>query len=412
MKGVSALSKRSTRRLVLLLALVGALVWLWSSRPARTESGLDLVGSQDFVEYWGAAQLLVGGKNPYDPAALLAVQKEVGFSGTEPVLMWNPPWTLVVVLPFAFAPFRWSVNAWLLCGLGLVLGSGFLLWDLFAPGDRRHWIGLLLAAGFAPGLLALSFGQITPWMLAGTVGFLWAVRNQRDVLAGVALSLLLVKPHASYLFLLAAVWWTLRSRRWGVLGGCFAALTVSGSLVSLLSPLVFRDYLVAVSEPPLKWATPTLGFWLRLVVGLDQLWLQYIPSLVGILALGFWLVRFHDKWHWSDVAPPLLLASCATAAYGWSYDQVLLLPVAVSLVARQSTSGRRHRLLAVGALLSAQLGLLLQQLLHIGDFLSVWYTPVLAGLYWSDARSHRRTRARKPAKEDAEPPRQASRTAG
>ena len=382
MTGASLLHRRVDRRLWLLLALAGGLALLWLRRSALYGPGFGFVGSHDFIEYWSAARLLWHGGNPYDPAALLAVERAAGWPEPQPLLMWNPPWTLALVLPLALLPFRFATVVWLLLRLGLVLGSGVLLWRYFAPGDGRYWIGLALAAGFVPGLFALQMGQISPWLLAGVVGFLWAERSRRDVLAGGALALLMIKPHVAYLFWLAALGWAWRNRRRWVLIGWLAALIAASGLVLLFASDVFTNYLAAAARPPLYWATPTLGTWLRLFFGLERRWLQFLPSLVGGVALLAWFWRRRRRpWRWEAVAAPLVLVSALTAAFGWSLDQVVLLPVVVALVSRLRTATPARRAAMLGALGMFQLALLAQNRCQVSDVFYIWHPLALAGLY-------------------------------
>ena len=389
-QGAGLLRTKPARRALLVLAIASALIVLWLRGSSYFTSGWGSVGSNDYVEYWSAARLLLEGLDPYDPAAMLAIEKTAGLPGPDPILMWNPPWTLAVVLPLALLPFELASVAWLLLQLGLILGCGIVLWRYFAPDDDRYWIGLVLAATFVPGLIALRMGQISPWLLLGITGFLRAERAQgaqrarRDLLAGAALALLMIKPHVTYLFLLAALWWAWRNRRrhWRVLIGWLAALIGASVLVSLVSTDVFFCYLGAAAGPPLYWAPPTIGTWLRLLFGPEHGWLQFLPPLVGGLALVIWLWRRRGPWCWMDVTGPLLLASSVTAAYGWSYDQLVLLPVVVALFSRLRFASQSRRVTVLAILVITQLLLVVMNRFRMGDEFFIWYPLVLAGLYW------------------------------
>ena len=382
MSRVGLLHSRLARRLLLLLALVVALALLWLRGPAWYLSGFGAVGGHDFIEYWSGARLLQGGGNPYHPTALLAMEQAAGWPEAEPLLMWNPPWALALVLPLAFLPFGPAVALWFLIELGLVLGSGLLLWRVLAPGDGRYWIGLVLAAGFVPGLFALRIGQISPWLLAGIVGFLCAERRRRDVLAGAALALLMIKPQVTYLFWLAALWWAWRYRRRRVLIGWLVALMGASGLVLLFAPDVFVNYLTVAGQAPLYWATPTLGGWLRLIFGPEGGWLQFLPSLLGGLALLGWLWRRRGPWRWQGMAAPLLLASVPTAAFAWSFDQVVLLPLVVAMVGRLRAASPARRAVVLGILGMFQLALLIQNRCQANEVFYIWHPVALAGLYW------------------------------
>jgi hypothetical protein len=348
------------------------------------------VGSIDFVQYWAAAKVVRGGGNPYDPVAVLAVKEAAGWPGQEPWQMFYPPWTLALVLPFSLLPFGTATLVWLLVQLLLILASGVLLWLYFAPDDGRYWIGPVLAVAFVPGLFALNFGQISPWFLAGVVGFLWAERKGWDLLAGAALALLAIKPHYVYLFLLAALWWIWRSRRWRIVPGFLGLLLAASLLVLLYAPDAFFAYPQALSEPPTYWASPVLGTWLRLILGYDREWLQFLPSLAGVLGLVIWLWRRRGPWRWERVAPPLLLACALTASYGWEYDQLVLLPVVIALVSQMRSASVLRRAIVFGVLIASQLALVVQSRLHMSAAYVAWHPWLLAGLYlWGTAHTRR-----------------------
>jgi hypothetical protein len=68
----------------------------------------------DFGEYWAAGRLLLAHSNPYSPPALLALQSSVGFTRHDAIMMWNPPWALSIVLPFASLPYGMASFLWLI----------------------------------------------------------------------------------------------------------------------------------------------------------------------------------------------------------------------------------------------------------------------------------------------------------
>ena len=93
----------SFRHLLTVVALfLVAVVFVGQVRQAACRS--DIWPPDDFIEYWAAAKLTLDGENPYDPALLLPLQLANGRATDEAVMMWNPPWSLAVVLPLGLAP--------------------------------------------------------------------------------------------------------------------------------------------------------------------------------------------------------------------------------------------------------------------------------------------------------------------
>src|SRR5438034_6570224 len=95
----------------------------------------------DFIEYWAAARLTLDGENPYDPAKLLPLQKAAGRDTDEAVMMWNPPWSLAVVLPLGLFSAREAQLLWLLVNLGAIGFCGDRLWLMLGGHRANRWIG-------------------------------------------------------------------------------------------------------------------------------------------------------------------------------------------------------------------------------------------------------------------------------
>jgi len=378
-----------TRRLVLLVALVALLAVLWLKRSTVPVLPIDSVGAWDFVQYWSASRLMWRGSSPYDLVALLAEEQAAGWPESYCLPMLNPPWTLALVAPAALLPFGLAARVWLVLQLVMMLGGGIVLWRYFAAGDRRYWIGLVLAAGFVPGLVALRLGQCTGLLLLGIVGFLWAEQNRKDLLAGAALALLMIKPHVTFLLWPAVLWWAFRNRRPGVLAGWIGAL-LAGSIVALVfTPQAFAGYLAMMAGPQQPFEPATLGAWLLRAFGRENNWVSFLPSLLGGLGLLFWLWRRRGPWKWPELAGPLLLASVITSAYGWVFDHTVLLPVLVDLVSRARSFPRARRRALLVALGVLELVVMGQNMCRVAQVYSVWQPLALAGLYWWGIRRER-----------------------
>ncbi len=368
--------RRSLVRLGLALTLA-ALAWeLWRWAGQGFTFHID-----DFVEYWAAGRLFLSGGNPYDPPSLLRVQRSVGWTDPQPLMMWNPPWTLALVIPFSLLPYTLGRIAWFISQTGFLLLSGGLLWRIYQPHDRRVWPGLVLSMIFVPSLFAIRMGQIAPFLLAGWVGFLWFQRQRRDVLAGACLALPAAKPHLLYLFWILLLLWVWQNRRWKILAGLAATLMLTTGLLMARSPALPAQYLATFTqEPPLYWATPTIGAILRLIFGIDRSWLQFLPPALGALLGLFLMRRWGSGWTWEDRGPLILLLSVSTAAFGWSLDQPILLPAIILSFARawRTPQSRTIWLVAFGVVEILALSF---NLLSISDIWYVWLAPAWLCVY-------------------------------
>ena len=364
-----------SNRLMKIVFLAVALVLLLESFNSAGRAPLH----NDFVEYWAAARVLLAGGNPYSPAAILTAEMPAGFAGKRPLLMWNPPWTLPVILPFGALSYGRASACWLLLNLVIVFACADCLWQEYGGDTRRRWLAWLLAASFFPLLTALGLGQIGPLILLGLTLFL-RYQTSRPLLAGAATVLIAVKPQLLYLFWMVLLLDCVRRRRWRLLLGAGGGLALASLTPLLLNPHVWRNYLdLAGSGEVLRNPSPNFGTLLRLQLG-NYAWLQYVPMLFGIAWLApFWRTR-RASWNWSGELPLVLLVSLVTTAYGWLFDQIVLLPavmqVAVPLVRR-----RRLRLQALSAYLGTSALMMLFVIMRKTGTAYTWTAPAWLALY-------------------------------
>lgn len=373
---------------VLILASIGLLLSVLRNIPQR----LYALGTNDLTAYYSAARLLVNQQNPYDASLLLEIERVVDWAGNEALMIYNPPWTLCLMLPLLLFPFKTAAFLWLVTNILLAVACGAAIWLVLTAGsDRRVWLGYVISVMFAPVFVAVRIGQISLWLLLGVTLFLVGVRGRYDYLAGAALALLTIKPHVTYLLFLAVACWVLRERRWKVVAGGALALALGCGIVVYMSPQVFAQYLRASSSPPVHFRFATLGTWLRTFIKWDWEWLQYIPSLLGAAGFVFWALRVRGSWRWESLLPVLLLASTVTAAYGWGFDQVTLLPVVIALLVSVRLLPYEHRffLICIYALMQALL--LVQAMFKMDMSLYYWHPLTLTGLYIWQAKQQKRS---------------------
>lgn len=337
----------------------------------------------DFVEYWAAGRLIALGENPYDGDRMHELERTAGRT-EDGILMWNPPWTLPLVLPFGLLPVRMAHLLWLVLQLVVVGYCADRLWLLYGGDRERRWLSWLLGLTFLPTLFALTAGQITPVLLLGVVGFLAFMGRKCETWAGVAAVLIAVKPHLAYLFWLALLLWSIRERRWRTLAGGVVAGVVLTALPLLFNAHVLQQYWhTFTQQPPAQYRSPTIGTVLRLAFGEEQFRLQFLAMIPGLLwFVPYWWMQRKD-WNWQEQLPLVLTVSVLTTAYGgWPFDLVLLLlPVlhAATLAARHGWN--TVSILALGLFVAVNAVAATQLALQVEYFWFLWITPAVLLAY-------------------------------
>jgi len=367
------------------LVLLGALSVLLFQQLQKSTS-IRTWPVDDFVEYWAAARLQLAGMNPYSPDALFPVQKAVGWSESSPVMMWNPPWTLALVLPFGAWDYSNARLIWLLLHLAVLVGCVAACLRSYEVPPRIRWVVWICVLIFFPFLFVLRAGQITPMVGLGVCGFLIFEEGHRYRRAAAIAALVTIKPHLLYLLWVAFLLWVLDRRLWRVLSaGAFTV--VAATLIPLaFNGKVLQQYMEAATiHSPLDWATPTLGGVLRMLLGTERAWLQFVPSVVGCVWGVFHYRQHRGSWTWREQMPLLLLTSVLTSSYGaWTYDQVVLLPALVAAIhkADRNASKTRRRVL-VSLFLAANVTAFVMNLRGVNEIWFFWMAPVWLSLYWA-----------------------------
>jgi hypothetical protein len=348
----------------------------------RAAVSLHILPLNDFIEYWAAGRVFLDGGDPYNPEAMLKVQQSLGWQSSTPLMMWNPPWTLLLVAPFAAMPFWVARAIWFLLNVVLSIVAVDRLWSLYHAPNEWRWIAWISVLFFVPTIMVLFIGQVGPLLLAALAGFVLAQNSGRERMAGVAASVLSVKPHLLYLFWFFLLVWSFRTRRWTT--AVFSALSagVCSLIVALTNRGAVSGYLHSLfsDEGPLRWQTPSLGTAVRIAFSVESRFLQVVPSVLGLAAAVWLWRRWRDSFSWPEHLPDVVVLSVVTASFSWTFDWVVLLIPQTALLVRFSKEPRKKWWLLAGLTL-IQVGLFAQLTVIDNYFYTLWLPPVLALLY-------------------------------
>ena len=308
------------------------LLQLTGSRPAFAQGPTvpERATTRDFVEYWSAARLFLQNGNPYSPAEMLFVQRTAGWSGAQPLIMWNPPWSLLFVAPFGLVSFTTGQFFWLLLHIGLILISAQILWRIYDSSGESSRLSWLVALTFVPAVFVLVIGQITPLVLAGLTWFLYSERKQNYWAMSAALVVVSIKPHLLYLFWITLVLWVSDRRPLRLIFAAALLGLVAAVLPLLVDPRIYSEYLALYGaqgiSKPMDWPVPTLRNVFRIFLESEQIWLQFAPTAIAVAwSITHWQ-RHKHQWHWHEQLPLLSMASVVSSVFVWTYDHVVLLP--------------------------------------------------------------------------------------
>jgi hypothetical protein len=373
-------------RLALVAALaVFALQLARLSDPART-------APDDFISSWAAGRLVASGENPYDASQVLAVQRTAHWTKDIPYRVWYPPWAMPILAAFGVLPYATGRFLWYLLTLAACLVSADLLWRYYGGPARLRAVLWPLVFTFWPAVITLRTGQISHLLLVGVAAFLVLGAERRWLLAGACLPLVAIKPQLLHLFWIAILLWVVREGRWRVLLGAVGSAAALTLIATALDPAVVSQFLwMAAHEAPQAPAS-TLGTALRFLVqrasGEQHFWLQFVPPVLSLAWFVPYAARRRDRWDWHADAGPVIVAALLTTAYGWIYDQIVLLVPIVQLAAVVARSEHPWKYLPLAAgYVAINAAILAMNVGGADPFWYIWVPFAFAAWWWAGRRA-------------------------
>lgn len=322
---------------VKVVLVLGFVVALLSASVELSAVDINSPQDTDFLEYYSAYRLITGGENPYDPVRLLAVQQELGANRDTPLMMWNPPWTLILLDPLLRLPLPISAKIWMVLNLTLVLASVYLVFQSCDRRSRGAAAGLLVTGfSFFPIWNAVALGQVSVVLTFAVCVLLWALTEGRYGYAGLALAILSIKPHLTFLLAVAVFCWALYTRcfRLMIWWGALLLLLVVAAEVRLPGSINFwinafsagdDGTHVAVSQWRVATGTGGLVMMLELLLGSKPVWLMRAVPLFSSTMLAFWLLLRRPAIRWDSALPILVMLSVVLSPFGWVFDHSVML---------------------------------------------------------------------------------------
>ena len=396
---ICSVTSSSTRWLLLWLIALGSAASLLSLIDIGLQINVGHPGTIDFVQYWAAFQLLTEGRNPYEAEAMHAIQLTVGQSTALTTLMWNPPWTPILLAPLLFLPFPSAVVLWFIFSILCLSFIALALPRALGQPAPPLLVRALAVSAFLPVVDNLAFGQIALPLTAALVGTLSLIATKRYFLAGLTATVLTIKPHL-LLLLIIPLLISLKEAPRQIGGRALLGFLVGGGTLLGVMLLIASDALqwwlnAFISSPTspgatstAEWKTAALVTVVRELIAepgqIPPRWPFLVVPGCALLLSGFLFLRGSRTLQLTKLLPPLLCLSLMFAPYAWLYDQSLLVICQLDITTRWWWKrGNRNLDLAMRGLVLVQLAAFTQPLIFSGSQDSFFWLPCAMLALWS-----------------------------
>ncbi len=384
------LGSRGPTKIVWAATAVALLAAVFTYNTLQNLSHED-VRDSNFAKFWIAGHMILQGQNPYDHDQWHAAQVQLGAT-------WIPDWIFLYPLPQAYflvplalLPAAPAFIVWSLVSQVILAASCFLLLGAARVKSRLVLLMclVLFMLFFGPTYLTLQVGSIGAIALGVVVAAILLLERRRYFLAGLLLSLLILKPsQALSILFLIGLWFLLRRNTQAILGMLAGGviLLVSGFLYDPLWVQKFLANSGAVSARNFGIQSNIFSFaYLACGRSVSCMWLSGGLAAFLVLALGTLLLwRHRESWTDWQALNVIIPLGFLTAVYLWAYDQLLYAVPIVWIVSRLVPVRRAYILIPLLLLVLDVVSIvaLAVQANTKQDLLSIFTTLLVLGLLW------------------------------
>jgi hypothetical protein len=341
--------------------------WLWDRWLVPGPHGTIRWVGMDFVLFWVGVRTMLAGLSPYSPGTTQLIQAVLlggpPAAGGDPMLFVYPAWIFLLLLPLVLLPLKWAAALWtgsMLLGILNFIGYLSIRWGDRHPVRTGLWAvvlaigclpyvsiavtkGQLILVGMGALFLAIHLVQGLPSRRSGGVQFFVPgklITDQdtlRELLAGLFLSISILKPTLVVIPVAGMLIWALVERRFYFLAGFAFSIGILFLASWFAVGNWIPDYLQMLKTTggaPVLWSLALL----------DRPWNVLFALLftgMGVYAfIRFLRLRKSNEWF-----SAVIVIGLALFPMRWIYDLMLgiLVPAA---------AGRMGRLAAVSVVLA------------------------------------------------------------
>lgn len=395
-------SIQKTLGLIVTLSLIGGMIFL---RARLSYNTFDFQNS-NFTFFWLSGRMLIDGENPYEEKQYLAGHETYG-------IKWQPnrifPYPLplaIFFIPLGFLSLPVAYITWQVITLLIVAATIFLLLAHWEESAQRLLLVPIFAAMFffGPMYLTLHTGSVGAIALLALLAAILLLEKDKSMLAGIVLSLTMLKPPQGITILFLAGIWFLARRDWKAIYGVAIggiALLLIGMIQDPLWVVKFRGASEAVMDRTQGVHSNVWAFAYLACGGTSPCW----PLLGGTLSLillglaGFFLWQNQAKWFAWEAFNVIIPIGFISTIYLWAYDQIPYLIPVVWIIGTLVQKSRSfiYAFLFLIVLVLFSLFALLQQASTDKDLWSLGTTLIVLGSLWVVSRMKQKPPIDKPS---------------
>jgi len=309
--------------LIITVILIGGMIFL---RAKISATSFDFQSS-NFTFFWLAGRMILEGENPYDQTQYLAGHETYGIKWQPNKIFPYPLPLAIFCIPLGLLSLPTAYITWQVITLLIVAATIFILlnhWQEAAP--RRLFVPIFAAMFFfGPAYLTLHTGSIGAFALLAIMGSILLFEKDKSLLAGMLLSLTMLKPPQGLTILLLAGIWFLARRDWKAIYGVAiggVALLVIGMIQDPLWIIKFSSASQAVMDRTLGVHSNVWAFAYLICNGASPC-STILGGALGLILLtggGVFLWQNHPTaWEAFNIILPIGFVS---TIYLWAYDQL------------------------------------------------------------------------------------------
>ena len=344
--------------------------------------------SSNFTFFWLSGRMLLQGENPYDETQYLAGHETYG-------IKWHPnrifPYPLplaIIFIPLGLLSLPAAYVTWQVITLIIIAATIALLLNHWQEAAQRRLLVPIFAAMFffGPQYLALHTGSVGALAILSIVGAILLFERDKSLLAGVVLSLTILKPPQGITILLLAGIWFLARRDWKAIYGVAIggiSLLVIGMIQDPLWLIKFKGASEAVMDRTQGIHSNVWAFAYLACSGTSPCWtlLGGALSLILLGLAGYFLWKNQAKWTVWEAFNIIIPISFVSTIYLWSYDQIPYIIPIVWIIGTlvERTKSYIHAFIFLAVLEVFSIFALLQQALTDKDLWSLGTTVIVLG---------------------------------